>query len=394
MAPGLLAASANAEAADSSASPARSLNSVTVRDKLRSLNSRHASDLARANAIRSGDQAQAVRFIKDVSAIVWNACRLLAHDDAEARSAFSEAMATLTANRFARLSAYAGRGTLATFVALTVRELLAERMMRFLQSDGTRAWRAFEHLFEADIIRLIRKRLPDSGEDSRRDAYQDICLALVENDYKRIRCFSGNGSFAGFLLRTVDHLLIDIVRSTVPRRRLPASIARLSTLDQEVFKLVFWRGTPDRADVLAELLRSRIGYTPEPADISAALQRVRAAAPPARVMTPKCVTVDHIEGAACEHEPSPEERIIHADDDQRLAAAMDALGEAMTTLTPAEQLYLRIALSGSCSPPAREIARLMQRPVEEIYKLKQRVLLRLREIAASDTKIKTWRASV
>jgi hypothetical protein len=36
----------------------------------------------------------------------------------------------------------------------------------------------------------------------------------------------------------------------------------------------------------------------------------------------------------------------------------------------------------------------MQRPVEDVYKLKQRVLLKLREIASADSKIKTWRASV
>ena len=53
-----------------------------------------------------------------------------------------------------------------------------------------------------------------------------------------------------------------------------------------------------------------------------------------------------------------------------------------------------IVLGDSKTPPAREIARLMQKPVEEIYKLKQRVLQRLREIASTDSKIKTWRTSV
>ncbi len=169
-----------------------------------------------------------------------------------------------------------------------------------------------------------------SGEDARRDAYQDICVALIADEYRRLKAYGGSGSFAGFVLRTVDHLLIDIVRSVFGRRR----------------------------------------------------------------PFPKNVSVDDVADIAADGELSPEESLIHADDDHRLAGAIAALTEAMDTLPAAERVYLGIALGSSHTPPAREIARLMQRPVDEIYKLKQRVLTKLREIAAADSKIKTWRASV
>ena len=294
------------------------------------MTAKHAGDVARLSAVRSGDPVHTARFIKEISGTAWSACRLLTRGEDETRRAFSEVMAVVAADRFARLGAYAGRGTLDTFVALTVRDLLAERMLRLLQSDQKQAWRAFEHLFEADIQRLIRKRLPGSSEDARRDAYQDICVALIADEYRRLKAYGGSGSFAGFVLRTVDHLLIDLVRSVFGRRR----------------------------------------------------------------PLPKCVSVDHLDEIAADSELSPEESLIHADDDHRLAAAIAALTEAMNTLPAAERVYLAIALSGSHTPPAREIARLMQRPVDEIYKLKQRVLLKLREIASADSKIKTWRASV
>ena len=294
------------------------------------MTTKHASDVARLRAVRSGDPAHAARFIKEISGTAWSACRLLTRGEDDTRRAFADVMAALAADRFARLGAYAGRGTLDTFVALTVRDLLAERMLRLLQSDQKQAWRAFEHLFEADIQRLIRKRLPASSEDTRRDAYQDICVALIADDYRRLKAYGGSGSFAGFVLRTVDHLLIDLVRSVFGRRR----------------------------------------------------------------PFPKCVSVDHLDDIAADGELSPEASLIHADDDHRLAGAIAALTEAMDTLAPAERVYLTIALGGSPTPPAREIARLMQRPVDEIYKLKQRVLSRLREIASADSKIKTWRASV
>lgn len=401
MGPALQAASDQPEAAEPSSFPAPHLNGINHHSKsehrssgqLRRLKG-HATDLSRLSAVRSGDAAQGARFIKEISGTVWSACRLLAGGDADARHVFSEVMAALTANRFARLGAYAGRGNLDTFVALTVRDLLAERMLRLLQSDQKQAWHAFEHLFGADIARLIRKRLPDSSEDARRDAYQDICLALIDDGYRRLRTYGGSGSFAGFVLRTVDRLLIDIVRSVARRRRVPAHVAKLSALDQEIFKLICWRGAPERPDVLADLLKGLIGRLPEAAEISATLARLRASGPLESSAFPKCVSADHLDDVASEGELSPEDHLIHADEDRRLAAAVEALTDAMNTLPAAERLYLTIALSGSRMPPAREIARLMQRPVEDIYKLKQRVLLRLREIASADSKIKTWRASV
>jgi RNA polymerase sigma factor (sigma-70 family) len=331
MGPALQAATSESAANESSSFPAPHLNIVNHHGKSpRRLNGLHTADLARLNAVRSGEPSQAARFIKEISATVWRACRLLTGSEPDARHAFAEVMKALSANRFARLSAYAGRSTLDTFVALTVRDLLAERMLRLLQSDRMKAWHAFERLFEADIVRLIKKRLPGFGEDSQRDAYQDICVKLIDDDYRRLKAYGGSGSFAGFVLRMVDHLLIDHVRSLVGRRR----------------------------------------------------------------PFPKSVSMDHLEATACDHEPSPEESLIHADDDRRLAAAIEALTEAMNTLPAAERLYLTIVLGESKTPPAREIARLMQKPVEEIYKLKQRVLQRLREIASTDSKIKTWRKSV
>jgi RNA polymerase sigma factor (sigma-70 family) len=325
MRPSLVAASDRQEP---KFSPAPRLNVIAHSTKSHGL--KLQAELARLSAIRAGDARQTARFIREISGTVWTACRLLTSDDVETRSAFREVMTALTANRCARLSAYVGRGTLDSFVALNVRELLVERMLRLLQSDAKLGWNAFERLFEADMLRLIRKRYPDDRDDIRRDAYQDICLALIENDYRRIKAYQGTGSFAGFLLRTVDHLLTDRVRDMAVRRR----------------------------------------------------------------PRPRCVSADHLDDLACDGELSPEDHVIHADDDRRLAAAVEALNQAMNTLPAAERLYLRIALGGSCTPPAREIARLMQRPVEDIYKLKQRVLQRLREIAADDSKIKTWRASV
>ena len=55
-------------------------------------------------------------------------------------------MAALSADRFARFSAYAGRSSLDTFVALTVRDLMAARMLRLLHADRMKALTAFERI--------------------------------------------------------------------------------------------------------------------------------------------------------------------------------------------------------------------------------------------------------
>ena len=70
------------------------------------------------------------------------------------------------------------------------------------------------------------------------------------------------------------------------------------------------------------------------------------------------------------------------------------LERAVAGFPAEERLYLTVALGGAEPRPSREIARLMRRPVEDIYKLKQRVMNRLRDTLASDDAVKIWRASV
>ena len=359
------------------------------------MTTKDTGDRARVTALRSGDPGLVAQFLKDISAIVWTGCRLLTGEETEAREAFIEVMAMLRSDDFARLGAFTGRGSLDAFVALTVRDLLAERMLRLLSLDREKGWRAFERFFESDILKLIRRHLPGPvNEDLRRDAYQVVCLALIDGDYRRLKAFGGSGSFAGFVLRIVDRLLIDFVRRIAPRRRLPAGVARQSALDREVYRLVFWEHIAQRADILAAHLRARLDSVPEIAEIAAALARVAVHAPMGQEIA-RLVPVDaEPDDLVAGTEPSPEEQLFDAEREEELAAALDVLERAILTLPASERLYLTIALGGPEPPPSREIARLMQRPVGEIYKLKQRVLNRLRDLLAEESAVKNWRASV
>jgi RNA polymerase primary sigma factor len=354
-----------------------------------------ADDHVRIAALTSGDPSLAPHVLKRIAPTVWTACLLLTGEEAEAREAFRDVTAKLAAGNFARLRDYTGKGTLETFIALTARDLLSERMLQILRADREKGWRAFEKLFEADFHRLIRKRLTGAGlEEERREAYQVISLAMIDEDCHRLKAYDGSGSFSGFVLRTADRLLIDFLRGLAKRRRLPHAIARLPALEREIFKLVRWDNLPERPEILAPHLATRLDSPPTLAEIAAALARVEAQA---ETLPTKCAfsrtDIDLYEIADAP-DSSPEEQLVRSEEGEQLRAAVDVLTRAIQTLSESERLYLTIVLNAGETPPSREIARLMQRPVEDIYRLKQTVLKRLRDLIAEDSAVKNWRASV
>ena len=160
-----------------------------------------------------------------------------------------------------------------------------------------------------------------------------------------------------------------------------------------MFKLLFWRGLPEHPEVLTPHLASRLGSTPELADVAAAILRIRSLSAHGPVPV-RLVPLERLDGFVSPESESPEDDLLRGEEEEQTSAALEVLSEAMEDLPDAERFYVTIVLSRSDPPPSREIARLMRRPVEDIYKLKQRVLQRLREIMAKESAIKNWRVSV
>ena len=289
-----------------------------------------AEDRALVRDVLQGRAKAWELLVKRIADTLWTAIRLLTPDDTEARAAFGEVIDGLRADDFRRLRPYDGSSRIETFAALLTRDMLAERLMRLLrQGPSDLAWTAFEQFFRTDIARLIARRLSGPDHDhSRQDAYQDICLALLADDFRRLREYKGTGSFGGFVLHMADRLLIDFIRRTWPRRRGSETAA------------------PEELDDLA-------------ADA-----------------------------------PSPEAEFLAREEERTLAVAGEVLRQAAAALSSTERLYLSIALGGGAPIPAREVARLMNRPVAEVYKLRQRVLSRLHETLDQHPAIKMWRATV
>lgn len=301
---------------------------------------RFPSDLDLVNALLAAKPKAWERFLDRVADTVWTACTLLTRSKAEARETFSEALSAIQADGFRRFRAYDGSSRIETFAALVTREILAERLLHQLGGTGDGdPWACFESFFGKDILRIIARRLPGKiFEEARRDAYQEVCLALVADGFRRLKAYQGKGSFGGFVLQMVDRLVIDFIRSIAGRYR---------------------------------------GNDPEAQE--------------------RCLVTDAgddvLEQVPC-GQPSPEQSLLAAEEDVLLQQAASALREASAAMSEAERLYVRIALSGAEPLPAREVARLMGRPIQEVYKLRQRVMARLREILDRDPAVKKWRESV
>ena len=336
-------------------------------------------ELELVKAVLAGDLAAANRFLEAVSTTLWSAVVKLEGEGPAGEAAFLHVVAALKADGYARLRPFDGRARLSTYLAIAARDILADRLARGFVDAPRDVWARFERFFGADIRRRVAQRFPrDAG--SREDAYQEVSLKLIEDDYRRVRAYDGHGSFTGYILTVVERVLIDLIRREAPRRRLPAAVARLSRLDQDVYAAVAWDGCPADAERLAMALRGRLDVDPDVAEIRAAIERVRAVArleadvPAGRseAVSLDAATEDGNALAIADPGVTPEEHLLLAEEEKTRGALLAAIKAETANLPAEERLYLQIVFSATDPLPAREIAELMQRPVEDVYKLKQR----------------------
>lgn len=351
-----------------------------------------------AAALR-GEASATAALTRAAADVVWTACVRITRDRAETEATFRDVTTSLKADRFARLKGYDGRARLRVYVALVVRDLLSERVVRLLALDADRGWRAFEAFFSDDMRRIILRMLPGHDhQQNREDAYQSVCEALLKNDMQRLRAYSGRGSPSGFILHVIENLVIDYVRTIVPRRRLPAAVQRLAELDQAVFRLLYWdRLAPDVSVLLPRVAGGDPSLTA--AAVADAILRVRAALPAGYRTEGAGQSIDisaadeaALAGGAEDFAvPTPEDKLVEGQAAGLLEHALVALQQAMPRLEAAERLYLQLALAGH---PARDIARLIGQPAETVHKLAQKVKRRLREEIGDEEAVKKWRLSV
>ena len=349
---------------------------------------------ALVNAVLFGEAGAANHFLEHVSTALWSIVVKLAGDGADGEAAFLHIVASLKADDYARLRGFDGRSRLTTYLSLVVARYSRRPVGGAIQQGPARGVGAILAFFETDIRSRIGRQLPSKlGRAGREDAYQEVCLKLIEDDFRRIRAYGGRGSFTGYILTVVDRILIDLVRRELPRRRLPAAIARSTPLDQAIYAAVVWEGCPqDDADRLAAALRGRLAQDPTIAEIAESIARLAGIAkleraPPAT----EAISLDALlgEGGALsisESSPTPEDYLLLFEEEQRRAALVAAVTCGCGEAPADERLYLQILFSATEPLPARGIAKLMGCPVEEVYRLKQRSQKWLKEISVQAEK--------
>jgi RNA polymerase primary sigma factor len=340
----------------------------------------------------AGEPAAIDRFLDLAERPVWTAASALAGSGRAGEAAYRRVIDALREDGFARLAAYKGRSSLAAFLALTCRAVLIEDLAVAFAAAPASSWPRFQRLFARDIRRRIQRLFPRADDAARDDHYQNICLDLLEDDFKRLRKFTGKGNFEGFVLVTVNRLLIDLMRKEAGRLRLPAAVEAMEAIEQDVFKAVAWKGAPaDGQRLLAQLGPSHPGL--DLARIETALGRVRGPIDTHRaaVHSSRSVSIDAVADDGRPFDPPDtgrhgDTRMIDHEEAAAQAAVIAAIKAAVETMPPEERAYMQVYFSSAEALPPREIARRMGRPVEDVTRIHARVMRKITPVAQAATK--------
>ena len=370
-----------------------------------------SGDLLLVHKVIQGAEGAWEQFVRRHSDLIYSFCHLVFPIDAVADE-YLNILRSLRADDFAILRAFNGRAKLSTYLTLKIADLLATRLLRIFNEDPERAWKAFESFFKADITRIIARQFPfspmhqtlDDGS-SREDLYQEICVLLVEQDYRRLRSYDERGSFTGYIRQIVRNLCMDLFRKRQGRRRIPEVILQLPELEQEIFKLLNWRGCAEQ-DLFNVLFNERAN-TYSVAQVEQAIVRVKGARlssrfgsksheerPRTSSLTWGTEETPVKEREIADFKSSPEREAIAAEERAAQEKTLAKLQQVVAELPADEQIYIRLRYYTTPTKSPRDIARIMGRSEEEIYKLRQKATSRLRAALKTDEKGKITELSV
>jgi RNA polymerase primary sigma factor len=328
-----------------------------------------SNDSILVEAIIRGEQGAWEEFVHRFSDFVYTLCSSV-FAEGELEREYLGIFRHLQADDFAVLRAFNGRAALSTFLTLRLRELLGRRVLDLFKSDTRRAWEVFQRYFK-ELLEPLKRRSED--------LYQDICVELVDNNYRRIVSFDGRGSFTGYMRRVIDNLCLDHRRESEGRRRVPEPVLRLPALEQEIYRQLYWKGC--REGDLPDILRDATGNLYAPARIEQGLIALRNT--PLRqsdqpIQESSLVSADgDDEGREIELPDStyaPEAVLLDGGQWRVTERRDSALEKAVTGLPTELALYVRLRFYSNPEKSPREIARLMGRPEREIYRIRQQAI--------------------
>ena len=221
-------------------------------------------------------------------------------------------------------------------------ELTFLKQLRSPRTAGA-GWSFFVERYSGLILQTIHNF--EAEYDQVLDRYLYVCTKLAEGQGERLKKFrhGGEGDFCAWLRAVVRNLCIDYLREQSGRRRLPSAIARMTALDQDVFRAVFWDGW--NASQTFEHLRTgrpQLSF----AAVLESLERIQAAVQPWRLaliaQSPgqranpaHPTTADEVLDQMPDEKPGPEA-------DALLQEQFTLLHSAVSELPDADRLLLRL----------------------------------------------------
>jgi RNA polymerase sigma factor (sigma-70 family) len=118
---------------------------------------------------------------------------------------------------------------------------VTELLERLSSARGDAAWDEFLSGYSSVIVHVIRRC--GVAHDRADDCFLDICEALSDGGFRRLRSFRPDGpaSFRTWLMAVVANLCIDWIRREQGRVRSFRSVSRLPELDRQVYRCIFER---------------------------------------------------------------------------------------------------------------------------------------------------------
>lgn len=246
---------------------------------------------------------------------------------------------------------------------ILAQSMKAEDIARLLSALGgaqaTDAWTVLLEQYSGILQQVIELSCPLG--DSRGDCFVFVCEQLVARKFRRLRKFDPNGaaSFATWLRAVTRNLCVDWRRKRYGRPQPLDRTKRLSSLDQQVYELVFaHRRTVEEAfHALAPLFPS---LTISDVDDSAA--RLAATLSPRQqwLLSLRDVQLESLDVPLGDGQPNLAERVVDPlPNPESVAITLEwerALEQALEQLRPADQVLVRMRFEQGLS--LREIARL------------------------------------
>jgi RNA polymerase sigma factor (sigma-70 family) len=207
------------------------------------------------------------------------------------------------------------------------------------------AWADFLECYSPLILQVVR--LFEGDPDDIADCFLFVCQQLAGNGFRRLRRFRPDGpaSFATWMRAVSRRLCLDWYRSAFGRARIFDSIARLSALDREVFRLVYEQSLP--LDEAMAALRIRFGeVTAE--QVGESLERIQQSLTPRQhwLLSTRKRRLEPLEAELGErarpgldrlHDPGPDPEALAVREEERAGVA-----QALASLPASERLIVRL----------------------------------------------------